>query len=60
MFNAIDICSFIPVSACHGVGMGPGALVCPGRLVILLRRPWMDSLLDFSIAYNTKIQGGRQ
>jgi hypothetical protein len=30
MFNSIDICSFIPVSACHGVGMGPGALFFQG------------------------------
>jgi hypothetical protein len=28
MFNFIDIYSFIPVSGC--VGMGAGALLCPG------------------------------
>jgi hypothetical protein len=28
MFNLIDIYSFIPASAC--VGMGPSALLCPG------------------------------
>jgi len=28
MFNSIDICSFIPVIGC--VGMGPRALICPG------------------------------
>jgi len=28
MFNFIDICSFIPLSGC--VGMGPNALICLG------------------------------
>ena len=27
MLNSIDICNFIPVSGC--VGMGPSALLCP-------------------------------
>jgi len=38
MFNFIDICSFIPVSGC--VGMGPSALLCPEPLM-LLRLPCM-------------------
>jgi hypothetical protein len=31
MFNFIDIYSFIPVSAC--VGMGPSALLCLGACI---------------------------
>jgi hypothetical protein len=33
MFNFIDIYSFIPVSGC--VGMGSGALLCPGPAIFV-------------------------